>query len=888
MTQKREGTPEGGLSRLARRGLGSLKTGAGDIMQASKPYLSTAAAAGHEAARFTSNKVQDYVHGKIASGAKTNVPPGEADPAWGAWGGSFVSLSWYERQLVEEESKETLEAEESAALPPGISNPLYADQYQPPEVEEQLREELQQNDQEEGEGIDLEAAENEQFVKWLKKQAEDGDEETQYALAKRFTPPKPFQKEACTVCNEQFGMTRYRHHCRHCGNSFCFEHSGHKHFIHKFGYTRPQRVCLSCKHQLEQEDWRDRQLWRRLRVRAFLAGRLLPYFEQHDSDADKMGRCVDGAIYLAKKAPLGTAAAMTVEVTDVLMKYGLAGVAGLLLRRQFVEAVSVLKSLLGIQESWPLNVHEMTAAMYYMLALKRGARGDNPLAEKEEHKLEGCRAVTQEELLSVREFAWLPLHLLYDRTRVEMQVLCDMHGWSLIYVQEESNVNQPSFALLAHPGSRTAAVVIRGTSSIHDVITDIQHIPVTFPPEPTKDDESGWTRVADRGSLACCGMARAAAWLHREVEAQLIALQANGYTVRVLGHSLGAGVGALLGYLLHTKGTIKDIKVIGFAPPACMDETLAAACDDFVTSVVLHDDIIPRITAASSQTFLKDLLSQKEGWAAHLDTDWDAVVQRAKGFWAPRWRTNTVRSREGKEECQKEDTNEAFSSKVGKFVDGTSSSLKKKIIALPEGQEKGGLDGHDTSEKDEDSSQPKPQEAPMGNPSEQGLPTAGAWEEEELGVEDASSLPQMYIPGQIIHMYANRGTYQASFIPRTHPSLGRIEVFGNCVNDHKANNYFEGILECLDVQKARAMGYEPPQWVPFSASETCQACGSDFTWASTSRSAAQQQRDKHNCRACGGLVCGPCSANARAVPAIGLSEPSRVCDRCFYRGLSIF
>lgn len=41
---------------------------------------------------------------------------------------------------------------------------------------------------------------------------------------------------------------------------------------------------------------------------------------------------------------------VSVEVMDVLMKYGTAGVAGLVLRREFVEAVEVLKRLSGVDK----------------------------------------------------------------------------------------------------------------------------------------------------------------------------------------------------------------------------------------------------------------------------------------------------------------------------------------------------------------------------------------------------------------------------------------------------------------------------------------------------------------------------------------------------------
>lgn len=58
-------------------------------------------------------------------------------------------------------------------------------------------------------------------------------------------------------------------------------------------------------------------------------------------------------------------------------------------------------------------------------------------------------------------------------------------------------------------------------------------------------------------------------------------------------------------------------------------------------------------------------------------------------------------------------------------------------------------------------------------------------------------------------------------------------------------------------------------------------CASLFTWASTSHTEAQAARDKHNCRACGCLVCGPCSKRRIPIPTVGISSPVRVCDRCY-------
>jgi hypothetical protein len=39
-------------------------------------------------------------------------------------------------------------------------------------------------------------------------------------------------------------------------------------------------------------------------------------------------------------------------------------------------------------------------------------------------------------------------------------------------------------------------------------------------------------------------------------------------------------------------------------------------------------------------------------------------------------------------------------------------------------------------------------------------------------------------------------------------------------------------------------------------------------------------REKHNCRKCGLLVCDPCSRSRKPLPQIGLNSPVRICDRC--------
>ena len=46
---------------------------------------------------------------------------------------------------------------------------------------------------------------------------------------------------------------------------------------------------------------------------------------------------LEGTLFVARRAPLGASATIAVEVMDILWKYGPPGLAGLVLRREFIE-----------------------------------------------------------------------------------------------------------------------------------------------------------------------------------------------------------------------------------------------------------------------------------------------------------------------------------------------------------------------------------------------------------------------------------------------------------------------------------------------------------------------------------------------------------------------
>jgi len=60
-------------------------------------------------------------------------------------------------------------------------------------------------------------------------------------------------------------------------------------------------------------------------------------------------------------------------------------------------------------------------------------------------------------------------------------------------------------------------------------------------------------------------------------------------------------------------------------------------------------------------------------------------------------------------------------------------------------------------------------------------------------------------------------------------------------------------------------------WVPDKESQFCMSCKSGFTAI----------RRRHHCRKCGGLFCGSCSSKRVPILNAGLSDPVRVCEKCY-------
>lgn len=100
------------------------------------------------------------------------------------------------------------------------------------------------------------------------------------------------------------------------------------------------------------------------------------------------------------------------------------------------------------------------------------------------------------------------------------------------------------------------------------------------------------------------GLLQAARWLHKEESETLssLLLEHPSYRLILAGHSMGAGIAALLAMLMASSSDKVDgiprerLQCFAFAPARCMSLSLAVRYADVINCVVLQDDFLPRTT----------------------------------------------------------------------------------------------------------------------------------------------------------------------------------------------------------------------------------------------------------------------------------------------------
>nr|XP_027189676.1 uncharacterized protein LOC101505526 isoform X4 [Cicer arietinum] len=183
---------------------------------------------------------------------------------------------------------------------------------------------------------------------------------------------------------------------------------------------------------------------------------------------------------------------------------------------------------------------------------------------------------------------------------------------NVIKFVNNSSVMRPAYYIGVDTRKKLVILGIRGTHALYDLITDIVS---------SSDGE-----VTYDGYSTHFGTAESARWfLHHEIGNLRKYLEKyEGFRLRLVGHSLGGAIASLLAIMIHRKSSKElgfspnIVSAVGYGTPPCVSKELAESCAGYVTTVVMQDDIIPRLSVASLTRLRNEI----------LQTDWMSVIEK--------------------------------------------------------------------------------------------------------------------------------------------------------------------------------------------------------------------------------------------------------------------
>ncbi|KAL7533981.1 hypothetical protein ACHAXR_005566 [Thalassiosira sp. AJA248-18] len=179
----------------------------------------------------------------------------------------------------------------------------------------------------------------------------------------------------------------------------------------------------------------------------------------------------------------------------------------------------------------------------------------------------------------------------------------------IAYASFEAGFYETPYCIIIDRKWKSIVLSIRGSLTLEDCVVDVLLDPSPLDALGEKYGFSGAGQYCHGGVLECTNWLHEDLMRHKILQKLLLGEHAefSDYTLRIVGHSLGAGIGVILSLML--RNTYPSLRCLCYSPPGgLLTWKLAKECSEFVNSFILDSDIIPRLSVDNMERLRDEVL----------------------------------------------------------------------------------------------------------------------------------------------------------------------------------------------------------------------------------------------------------------------------------------